>query len=261
MDTRMSGIWKPSFNYVPTFAAPPDALLAAMDRVGVDYAILVQPSIYGSDHRFLFNTVGRHQDRFLPLGLLDPSRRSAPRDAATLIGRGCVGFRVNLSLDAQEAASQTAHRFWAELESLGVPVCVRATPEHHGLVLGILTSFPGLTVVIDHLELPDPGASDEAIERLVDLAGAERCLLKVAGLARLSTAHRPYRDLWQLVEAALELFGSSRLLWGSDFPGGDTHFSYVDELEAMEAMPFISPGDRRIVMAETSRRLWGEPAR
>jgi L-fucono-1,5-lactonase len=253
--------WQPSFNYVPSIAAPPDELLAAMDQVGVDYAILVQPSVYGYDHRFLFDTAQRHRNRFLPLGLIDPARAEASNDVARLLEQGCVGLRINLSLDTEEAAAQTAQDVWARLEVLGVPVCVRATPAHHGLVLGILTRFPRLSLVVDHLELPDPGGLGGAIGRLAELAGYERCALKIAGLARLSRSRSPYRDLWPIVEAAFELFGPSRLLWGSDFPGADSRYSYVDEFDAIQAMPFISPDDRRIVASETSRRLWGEPAR
>jgi predicted TIM-barrel fold metal-dependent hydrolase len=178
-----------------------------------------------------------------------------------LIGQGCVGLRVNLSLDAQEASAQTVRDVWAGLEDLGVPVCVRATPGHHGLVLGLLTRFPRLSVVIDHLELPNPGGSREAIGRVAELADFERCAIKLAGLGRLSSSGPPYRDLWPVVEAAFEYFGSSRVLWGSDFPGADAGYSYVDDFDAIQAMPFISTSDRRMVMTETSRRLWGEPTR
>jgi L-fuconolactonase len=251
--------WQPSFNYVPTVAAPPDALLAAMDRVGVNYAILVQPSIYGYDHRFLFNTVQRNRTRFLPLGLVDPARPGAASHAAKLISQGCVGLRVNLSLDAQQATAQMTLDVWAGLEDLGVPVCVRATPAHHGLILGILTRFRRLNVVIDHLELPDPGESEEAIGRLAELADFEHCAIKIAGLGRLSSSRPPYRDLWPVLEAAFEFFGPSRLLWGSDFPGSDAAYSYVDEFDTIQAMPFIESSERRMVMSETSRRLWGEP--
>jgi L-fuconolactonase len=253
--------WQPSFSYVPPFAASSEELLDAMARLAVDYAILVQPSIYGYDHRFLFDAVERHRDRFLPLGLVDPARPDAPTELASLLEQGCVGVRVNLSLDTEEAAAQMAHDVWARLESLGVPVCVRATPAHHDLVMTIMTRFPRLQVVIDHLELPVPGGWGEAIERVADLAGHEHCVLKVAGLARLSHGSLPFRDLWPVVEAAFELFGPYRLVWGSDFPGADSDYSYVDQLDAIQAMPFISAADRRIVMSETPRRLWGEPAR
>jgi L-fuconolactonase len=205
--------------------------------------------------------VARHRNRFLPLGLIDPASPRSSTDVAALLKQGCVGFRVNLSLDLEQAEAQTAQNLWARLEDLGVPVCVRATPAHHGLVLVILRRFPSLNLIVDHLELPNPEESEDAVRRLAELAQHERCALKIAGLGRLSGSRPPYHDLWALVQAAFELFGPTRLLWGSDFPGADTGYRYIDEFESIREMPFIGDEDRRIVTEETPRRLWGEPPR
>ncbi|SRR6266511_1322013 len=251
--------WQPSFGYVPSAAAAPEGLLSAMDGVGVEYTILVQPSVYGGDHRFLLETVQRHPARFLPVGLVDPRDTHASEAAAKLVDAGCVGLRVNLSLDPQEAAVQATAATWQELGRLEVPICMRATPAHHDLVKGILTRSPRLLLIVDHLGLPDAGRFVEAIRRFAELADFDRCVLKIAGLARLSTMRSPYRDLWPLVRAAFEHFGSSRLLWGSDFPGAKPTSGYTAEVRAIESMPFIGAGDRDRLMAGTSLELWGRP--
>src|SRR5215472_7246596 len=119
--------WQPTFGIVPTDAAPPDELLAAMDDLGVVRTILVQPSAYGSDHSFLFDTVRKHPDRFSPLGLVDPADPASPELAEGLVGKGCVGLRVNLALDLREARRQADAESWGLLGSLGVPICLRAT--------------------------------------------------------------------------------------------------------------------------------------
>ena len=251
--------WQPSFGYVPSAAAPTEGLLSAMDAIGVEYAILVQPSVYGGDHRFLLKTVQQHPSRFLPIGLVDPVASRAGESAAALVSAGCVGLRVNLSLDLQEATAQATDAAWAELEKLEVPICVRATPAHHELVKGILTRIPRLPLIVDHLGLPDVCRVADGVKRLAELASFGRCWLKIAGLARLSKETPPYRDLWPLVHSALERFGSSRLLWGSDFPGAVPSGSYAAELRAIESMPFIGASDRERMMAGTSLELWGSP--
>jgi L-fuconolactonase len=253
--------WQPSFGYRPTTAAPPDALLSAMDRMNVNWTILVQPSVYGDDHRFLFETVRQHPERFLPVGLVDPADPNLTSAAAILVEEGCVGLRVNLSLDLRKAEAQAKDAAWAELETLEVPICVRATPAHHDLVTGILGRRPSLCLIVDHLGLPDTDQLTDAIERLAELARFERCWLKIAGLARLSALSPPYRDVWPLVQAAFDAFGSSRLLWGSDFPGADPSTAYPAAVAAIESMPFIRKTDRSRLMAGTSRQLWGSPHR
>ncbi len=248
--------WQPTFGFVPGEAALPDSLLAAMDEHGVARAILVQPSAYGPDHRFLLDTVQRHPDRFLPVGLVDPAESADVALAASLARDGCVGMRVNLSLDLRHASEQADARGWQALMALGLPICLRATPGHHELVTRILARHRDLPIVIDHLGLPEPDRHAAAIERFGDLARFEHCYLKVAGLARLSVASPPYRDVWPLIEAALRVFGASRLLWGSDFPATDPGIGYLAPIRAMECMSFIRETDREQMMAGTARELW-----
>jgi L-fuconolactonase len=247
--------WQPTFGYIPTVPAPPDALLSVMARTGVAHAVLVQPSAYGPDHRFLFDTVRDHPDRFLPIGLVDPTDSSLVAAATALVGDGCVGLRVNLSRDLRRAAIQADESRWAELEGIGVPICLRATPAHHHLVKRVLTRHPGLRLVVDHLGLPDPGRPVATIARLTELAAFDHCFLKVAGLSRLSDSTPPRRDVQSVVRAAIRLFGSSRLLWGSDFPNAD----YPAAVRTLESMSFINAADRDRLMAGTSRELWGLP--
>jgi predicted TIM-barrel fold metal-dependent hydrolase len=251
--------WRPTFGFVPSDSALPDDLIRAMDRHGVGHALLVQPSAYGPDHRFLLDTVRAKPDRFLPIGLVDPADPASVAAAPGLVrDAGCVGLRVNLALDIGYARHQATAVAWDQLESLNVPITVRATPAHHQVVLGILERHPNLALMVDHLGLPDPGALADAEDRLAALARFAQCRLKIAGLGLISRSGSPFRDVWALVEAALRQFGASRLVWGSDYPTGGSE-GYEGAVAAMEAMPFLSDDDRDRVMRETAQELWGEP--
>jgi predicted TIM-barrel fold metal-dependent hydrolase len=251
--------WQPTFGFEPTANASPDDLLRAMDHHGVGHALLVQPSAYGPDHRFLLDTVRAHPDRFLPIGLTDPAHPASVAAATGLVrDKGCVGLRVNLSLDMAYAERQATADAWDILATLNVPIAVRATPVHHQLVLGILERSRTLPVIVDHLGLPEPGALAQAENRLAALARFDQCRLKVAGVGSLSRSGPPYRDMWPLIEAALRSFGASRLVWGSDYPTGGLE-GYKDAVEAMDSMPFLSAANRVRVMAGTALELWGAP--
>jgi predicted TIM-barrel fold metal-dependent hydrolase len=244
--------WQPSFGIVPEQPALPEMLLREMDRGGVSHAILVQPSAYGPDHRFLLDTVRAHPDRFLPVGLVDPAD---PVDVAALVEAGCVGLRVNLALDLDRAAAQAHAPAWAALEAAAVPICLRGGPAHLALVEAILDRHPGTTFVVDHLALPEPGRPLAAICAIRRLSAFAHCRLKVAGLDRLTSGNGPHRELWPVVQAAIGMFGPSRLIWGSDFPNAN----YRSSVRAIEGMPFITPAERHQIMAGTACELWGVP--
>jgi L-fuconolactonase len=243
--------WQPSFGIVPTAPALPADLLQQMDRCGVGHALLVQPSAYGPDHRFLFDTVRAHPDRFLPIGLVDPAVPAEVDAVPALLGAGCVGLRINLSLDLERAAAQAQAPGWAELDAAEVPICLRAVPAHLELVTAILARHPELSFVVDHLGLPEPGRPPAATAAIRQLAAFPSCMLKVAGRDRLG----PHREARPIVEAALRMFGPARLVWGSDWPG--SHYS--NSLNLIDSMPFMTSAERHQVLADTSCKLWGVP--
>lgn len=200
--------WQPTFGYVPTVEASPEALLAAMDRLGVDHTLLVQPSAYGPDHRFMLDVVRRSPSRLLAIGLVDPLDPAAGAVAKALVAdAGCVGLRVNLSLDLSRAAAQERAAAWTELAGLGVPICLRATPAHHALVTRLLGAHKRTRFVVDHLGLPEADETARSIARLRELGRFEHCSLKVAGLSRLTDAARLQVSVLPLLRAALDAFG------------------------------------------------------
>jgi L-fuconolactonase len=250
--------WQPTFGYVPTEPASPRELLEAMDRHGVAHTVLVQPSAYGSDHRFLWHAVRKAPERFSAIGLVDPKDSGSPELAADLVHAGCIGLRVNLSLDLRTAERQAGAGTWSELGSLGVPICLRATPRHQAQIKRIVARLPDTQFVVDHLGLPEPGET-RAIGRLSELARFDNCMLKIAGVWRASTLDPPYQDTWPILSAALSLFGASRLMWGSDYPSVRPDRGYPDAIAAIRTLPFLDGDDLDTVMAGTARRCWELP--
>jgi L-fuconolactonase len=253
--------WRPTFGIIPTEPALPDELLAAMDQHGVEHTLLVQPSAYGSDHRFVLAAVRESPTRFSPIGLVEPRDPETAELGATLIAAGCVGFRVNLSLDLGIAEQQARAETWMQLSSLGVPICLRATPAHQAQVTRIVAALPDTRFVVDHLGLPESGTANEAVERLSELARFDNCLLKLAGIWRASAVAPPYEDAWPILSAALDLFGASRLVWGSDYPAVRPDRGYLEAIDAIRSLPFVDAEDLARVMGGTARSCWNLPER
>jgi predicted TIM-barrel fold metal-dependent hydrolase len=251
--------WYPTFGFVPSTESPAADLLRQMERHDVGHAVLIQPSAYGWDHRFLLDTVQAYPTRFVAVGLVDPADAADTERAAQLVRvRALVGLRVNLSRDVEYATIQAHGQGWQQLDTLGIPICLRAEPAHWELLPGILERHRGARIVVDHLGLPEADNLPRAIDLLAELAVFEHCSLKICGLGRFSRTAPPYPDTWPLVRAAHRAFGSSRLLWGSDYPEGGQD-GYDAAVRAIESMPFLSAPDRDRLMSETSCELWGAP--
>ncbi|MBC9713789.1 amidohydrolase family protein [Streptomyces sp. TRM66268-LWL] len=131
-----------------------------------------------------------------------------------------------------------------------LPACVKAA-----------VGLPELTFVLDHLGKPpiargevEPWAGD-----LCALAALPNTVAKLSGLVtEADWARWTVRDLRPFAETALEAFGPSRLMFGSDWPVCRLAASYGEVLDsARELTATLGAGERDEVFSGTARRIYG----
>lgn len=104
------------------------------------------------------------------------------------------------------------------------------------------------TVVLDHLGKPQvrDGATGLARwrEAVAPVAGCPNVVAKLSGLvAEADWEHWTVADLRPFVETAVELFGSDRLLFGSDWPVCEVAASYEEVKDAVVGILGGTPAD------------------
>ncbi len=195
---------------------PLDAIEAEAAAQGVGHLVLVQPSVYGTDHSLLLQALqaspGRHRGVVVLPDEVDGSELQRLHDL------GVRGARLNLVSPVGESAP-LARRF----EHLA-PLLARrgwhlqwyVRPEQLAEVAS-LHAAGAPTCVLDHLGGMHAGIGDDhpgwrALAQLAD-AGA---WVKLSGWYRLR-ACAPYRELQPVLRQVLAMF-QGRWLWGSDWP-------------------------------------------
>ena len=88
--------WHQTLAHVPIPARPATAedLIAAMELAGVERAVLVQPSVYGYDNAYLFDSMTSHPGRFAGVSLVDPRRSDGPDRVRDEYDHGARGVRL-----------------------------------------------------------------------------------------------------------------------------------------------------------------------
>ncbi len=137
-------------------------------------------------------------------------------------------------------------------------------PRHLADVAVVARTFPGLTIVIDHLGKPPLGTAEMALwaTELGDVARLSNVCAKISGL-NTATALEDWSasDLVPAVEVAVECFGPERLLVGSDWPvcllNGDYGRVWRETLSAIDR---VAPDHRdRILGGHRSLPLSHRP--
>jgi L-fuconolactonase len=134
-----------------------------------------------------------------------------------------------------------------------------AWPRHLRQAGRLAEDLPDLVLVIDHLAKP-PLGRDDLDDWRAELARVARSPHTVAKLSGLRMPGVPYtvdalRPAW---DAALELFGPSRLMFGSDWPMTVPEGGYRPTYDVLAALVAeLSTAEQRDVVAGTAERVYG----
>ena len=241
-----------------------DDMVAAMDAVGVDGALLVSPfTMYGYDASYALKVRARHPRRFGLIKPVDPTDPGvAERIADWAAIDGTVGVRLLLNyMASKDPADPGLNRVLAAAarHSLPVNVLCWGCIEEAGK---LAARHPDTIVVIDHLGLqqpflPPPPASPFAeLPKVLALAALDNVAIKISGACTLSHEPFPYRDLWDPLFRIFNAFGFARCMWGTDWTRAVALLTYKEGVEAFRVADRLSESDRAALMGGTLTRLY-----
>ena len=249
-------------------AGPPevtgDDMVAAMDAVGVDGAILVSPySMYRFDASYALEVHAAHPGRF---GLVKPVDPTDPAVADT-IGEwarqdGTVAIRIMMAHGVSIAPDHPGiGRVLAAAarHSLPVNLLCWGILEQAGVLAG---AHPDTVLVIDHLGLmqpfepPAPTEPFADLPKLLALARHENVVVKISGACTLSREPYPYDDLWDPLCRIFDAFGFRRCLWGTDWTRAVNLLSYEQGVEPFRRTDRLTDGERAELMGGALQRVY-----
>jgi len=264
----------PGRPWVGVLRGPPevtgDDMVAAMDAVGVDGALLVSPfSMYRYDASYALEVHAAHPGRF---GLIKPVNPTDPGVADTIADwaatDGTVGIRImmreGVSTDAADAGLNRVLAAAAR-HSLAVNLMCTGRLEQAGL---LAARNPDTKLVIDHLGLqqpqepPAPAEPFADLPKLLALAAHRNIAVKISGACTLSHEPFPYKDLWDPLGRIFDAFGFDRCMWGTDWTRAIKLLTYKQGVEAFRVTDRLTDAERTALMGGTLQQIynWRWPA-
>jgi predicted TIM-barrel fold metal-dependent hydrolase len=213
------------FAYSPARVyTPPDCLLSDYQKMlvtlGVERAVLVQPSVYGSDNTVILEALRVAGSAFRGVAVVDD--HISDTELAQLNTAGVRGVRVNI-VDVKDRKPGTLPM--AELTALAKRI---APMGWHMEFLMHCDEFPDMdrtfadfpvNIVLGHLGYMkcDKGLNDPGFQALLRLMQAGKAWVKFTGPYRISTQAMPHADTNAYAHALIAA-NAQRVLWGSDWP-------------------------------------------
>ena len=242
-----------------------DDMVAAMDAVGVDGALLVSPfAMYRYDASYALEVHAKHPGRF---GLIKPVDPSNPAVADVIADwaatKGTVGVRIMLNREgvSTDPADPGLNRVLAAGARHSLPINLMATGRLEQAA-ALAARNPDTSVVIDHLGLqqphvpPAPPEPFAALPNLLALATHKNITVKITGACTLAHEPFPYKDIWGPLWRIFDTFGLDRCMWGTDWTRAVDVLTYQQGVEAFRVTDRLSESDRTTLMGETLQRVY-----
>jgi 2-pyrone-4,6-dicarboxylate lactonase len=243
---------------------PPDALYpdyrAMLGTLGIARAVLVQPSVYGSDNTVLLQALAQDPARLRGVAVIKADTPIA--ELQRMHALGVRGVRCNI-VDVKEgkgrlplAQLQTLARTIAPLGwHLEFLMHVDAYPQLDAL----LDDFP-VDVVFGHLGYMATGKGVDApgFQALLRLLRGARAWVKLTGPYRISGLPMPHGDVRTFAHALVEA-APQRVVWGSDWPHVMVKGTMPNDGDLCDLLSDWVPDEaiRHQVLVDNPARLYG----
>ena len=261
-------------------SAPPELMVAQMDFIGVDRAVLQTGHVYGRLNRYLSEAVRKFPDRFWGLAMVDewlvdsPGQRAVLDRAIAELGLHGLWFQTgNLQLHGRRESfdDPVFDVFWDHVADMGIPVYLNLGGVPPGLdaYLEELNAFarwreryPGIPLVMPH-GIPLFRFMDGGTVRVPDevwrvYEQSDAVVEVLLPIFQGAVWEYPYVEARPVVREYYERLGPDRLAWGSDMPNVERNCTYKQSLDYLRLhCDFIPPADMAKICGTTVAGLFG----
>jgi L-fuconolactonase len=244
----------------------PGDLQPLLDHAGVDHTVLVQAAATTDETRYLLGIAEFHSMVAGVVGWID---MDSTDDAITTLDEFVqhpkfVGIRPMIQ-DIEDPAWIGRPELGTVLDALVEKnVCFDALVRsvHLPFLLNCLTRHPDLRVVIDHGAKPNIAAGEWQpwADGIAAIATQTSAFCKISGLITEADSSQTYDDVMPYLDHLLEVFGSERLIWGSDWPvlnlAGDYDGWHAASIERLSQ---LAVQDQENILGHNAIRFYGLP--
>ena len=259
--------------------APPELMIAQMDYVGVDRAVIQTGHAYGRLNRYISQAVRRFPDRLWGLAMIDEWRADQPGQLRVLdraikeLGLSGLWFQSsNLALHnrAEMLDDPVFFPFWDHVRDMGIPVywfvtCLPGRQRYMAELAAFgrwVQRYPDIPTMFTH-GFPLFRFMDDGKIRIPDEAwshvSAPNVMVEVLiPIFQGAIWEYPYVEARPIIGEYYERLGPDRLAWGSDMPNVERHCTYRQSLDYLRLhCDFIPPGDMDKICGGNVARLFG----
>ena len=270
--------------YLPPTArdldSPPEQVIAQMDYIGVDRAVVQAGHVYGRLNDYLGRVAAKYPDRLWALATVEEWRADDPSQLAEIeraVGDlGLKGLFYDTGLIGKFGRKTLPDDpcfdpFWQTVRRLDIPVFWNITSPESTLDAWLeqqrsfgrwLARYPDVKCVYTH-GLPlyrfvgDSGDITIPEEVWAPLESTNVFTEILIPILMGGVWEYPYAEAQPFIRTYYDRIGPDRLIWGSDLPNVERHCTYEQSLRYFrDHCDFIPPAHMKRITDENTRSLF-----
>ena len=205
---------------------PPDATLetyrSLLKMLQVDRAVLVQPSVYGTDNRAMLAALKQYPEQFRGVAVISSNlNETTDKQLESLHQAGVRGIRCNIVDVADPSAGlpiKNLKQLANKIKPFGWHLELLMHVNEYPNLAKVFEDFP-VDLVFGHFGYSHAkhGINEKGFQGLLELLKNERAWVKMTGPYRICDGNLPYSDMRPMNDAVTNT-NPKRLIWGSDWP-------------------------------------------
>jgi len=205
---------------------PPDATLnhyeSLLQMLGIDRAVLIQPSVYGTDNRAMLAALKADPKKLRGVAVISNHAHEISEKALeNLHACGVRGIRCNIVDVADKSAGlpmQTLKALAERIKPFGWHLELLMHVNEYPNLAQVFEKFP-VDLVFGHFGYSHVkhGVNDQGFLGLLEMLQNGRAWVKMTGPYRICDGDLPYVDMRPFNDAVIKA-NPNRLVWGSDWP-------------------------------------------
>ncbi|MFP7478000.1 amidohydrolase family protein [Terribacillus saccharophilus] len=239
----------------------PDQLEPILHERNINKTIAVQALPTLEENDFLLNIASDREEVIGVVGWVELDDSQAIQIlAAYKEDPHFVGIRPMIQdLPSEWLLKSTVLDNLNKLADDGFPIDLQANPRHLPVIIELLERIPHIHCVIDHIAKPsiNTGQIEPWASHMRKIAEYPNIMCKVSGLVPEKVgASWTTKSIYPYVEHVLDIFGSKRIMFGSDWPVCLKSASYPEVVQLFEDTVTSQLSEREDVFYNNATRFY-----
>ena len=237
-----------------------------MNDNGVSKAVFIQTSTYyGFDNKYVIESANTNKDWATGVITLDPDKPENLEFLEKTVKNSNIRGLRGIKDSNGKITSQSVYNLWGKALELNIPVnCMVMDDLDTSFEINqIAKDLYPLKIIIDHcFMLNSIRKTTETLDTLESLSKNENIFAKLTSGTHGSARIFPHKDMHQPIKEVIEMFGSSRCVWGSNFPNSlwSKGTSYSGNFEFISTELGLSLLDKKNILSNVPLELWFKEA-